>query len=31
MNKKEIQYARKINAIKETEVWHLELNSVDEF
>lgn len=30
MHEKEIQYARKINAIKETEVWHLKLNSVDE-
>lgn len=31
MHEKEIQYARKINALKETEVWHLKLNSVDEF
>lgn len=30
MHKKEIQFARKINASKETEVWHLKSNSVDE-
>lgn len=31
MHEKEIQDARKINASKETEVWHLKLYSVDEF
>lgn len=31
MHEKEIQDAHKINASKETEGWHLKLNSVDEF